>query len=81
MRWRVLTNKTPCGLRAAICVLRPVLRPVLRHETKDAAGRSTQVAACRQHRFSWVFAFMLINTQHASKIAENSVARLVETQR
>ena len=50
MLLRVRTHKTPCGLRAAICVLRPVLRPA----AKYAAGRSTQIAARRLHNFPCV---------------------------
>ena len=64
--------------------MRPVLRPVLLPAAKYAVGRSTQIAASRLHSFHVclrAIAFMFIYTQHASKIAGNFVALLVETQR
>ena len=80
MRLRVRTHGQLCCLRAAICVLRPVAY----FASGRSTGRSTQIAARRPHGiYVWVraIAFMLIDTQHASEIAGNSVALLVDTQR
>ena len=78
---RVRTHKKPCGLSAAICVLRPVLRPVLRHSMPQSAARKLQRAGRIVFNVRVrAIAFMFIHTQHASETIV-SVALLVETQR
>ena len=71
-------ERTLCGLRAAICVLRAAAY----FAAAQAAARKLQ-RAVRMVCYVCVraIAVMLIHTQHASEIAENSVALLVEIQR
>ena len=83
MRLRVRTHGKQCALRAAICVLRPV--------AYFAAGRSTGRSTARKLQCAGRMVFyvcvraiafnLFIHTQHASEIAGNSVALLVEIQR
>ena len=74
---RVRTHKKPCGLSAAICVLRPVLR----HSMPQSAARKLQRAGRIVFNVRVrAIAFMFIHTQHASETIV-SVALLVETQR
>ena len=80
MRLRVRTHGKLCALGAAICVLRSAAK----YTAGRSTGRSTQIAALRPHGFYVCVrakAFMFILTQHASEIAGNSVALLVEIQR
>ena len=68
-----------CNLCAAACAA-AWLRPA----AKYATGRSTQsMRAGRKIFYVCVrtIAFMFINTQHASEIAGNSIALLVEIER
>ena len=79
-----MDNTAVCCLRAAICVLLPAAYFAAGRST----GRSTGTARKLECAGRMVFyvcvraiAFMLIHTQHASEIAGNSVALLVEIQR
>ena len=80
LRLCVRTHGKLCSLRDAICVLSYFI-------AGRSTGRSTQISARRPHGLLCVrttvqaIAVMFINTQHASDIAENSVAQLVKIKR